>query len=220
CHASLARYDREAAPGECWPHASRPAACVGRRGVQPCHRLHLASVRYCSRAQVTLKLAPLLEDSEFLQLELGLPLGMVIEVQDDGGGSIAGPSCSRRSRADAKKTRVVITDALPGYSSFNNVKKGDLLRAITAYRTVLVNEGGYSAWKQVFAAELCLTSYTPVGEPMLKRLVFRCEGASYNDIKDAIQSHREGNSIATLIVERSRSVDDSNDRAVESESGD
>lgn len=41
---------------------------------------------------MTLKLAPLLEDSEFLQLELGLPLGMVIEVQDDGGGSIAGPS--------------------------------------------------------------------------------------------------------------------------------
>lgn len=56
----------------------------------------------------------------------------------------------------------MITDALPGYSSFNNVKKGDLLRAITAYRTVLVNEGGYSAWKQVFAAELCLLTFARI----------------------------------------------------------
>ena len=139
--------------------------------------------------KVQLKFSPLLRNSEFVQLELGLPLGMVIEVEDDGGGSIAGNWY--------QKTRVVVTGALPGYSSYRSVQEGDLLRAITAYRTVLVNEGGYSAWKQ-------LTSYTPVGEPKLKRLVFRCEGASYNDIKDAIQSHREGNSIASLIIERSR----------------
>ncbi|KAL1510572.1 hypothetical protein AB1Y20_006873 [Prymnesium parvum] len=140
--------------------------------------------------KVQLKLAPLLQDSEFLQLELRLPLGMVIDVREDGGGSVAGRWY--------QKTRVVVTDALPGYSSYGAVKQGDLLRAITAYRTVLINEGGYSAWKQ-------LTSYTPVGEPMLKRLIFRCEGASYNDIKDAIQSHREGNNIATLVIERARS---------------
>ena len=140
------------------------------------------------KGTASISLRPLLPNSEFVTLDLGLPLGMIIEVVDDGSGSVAGQWY--------QKTRVVVTDALPGYSSYGNVQKGDLLRALTAYRTVLVAPDGFSAWKQ-------MTSYTPVGEPELRRLVFKTEGASYDDIRDAIQSHREGNMIATLIIERS-----------------
>ena len=114
---------------------------------------------------------------------------MLIEVFDDGAGSIAGNWY--------QKTRVEITDALPGYSAYNTVQKGDLLRAVTAYRTVIVAPEGFSAWRQ-------LTSYTPVGDPELRRLIFKCEGASYDDVREAIASHREGNSIATLVIERPR----------------
>ena len=64
-------------------------------------------------------------NSEFLTLDLGLPLGMLIEVEDAGGGSAAGMWY--------QKTRVMVTDALPGYSSYRNVQKGDILRAVTAY---------------------------------------------------------------------------------------
>ena len=120
-----------------------------------------------------------------------MPLGMLIEVVDDGAPS----------GQWYQKTRVVVTDALPGYSAYSMVQKHDLLRAVTAYRTVIVAPEGFSAWRQ-------LTSYTPVGEPALRRLIFRCEGASYDDVREAIQSHREGNGIATLVIERPRSVCD------------
>merc|ERR1712070_1280377 len=93
----------------------------------------------------------------------------------EGGGSIAGQWY--------QKTNVIITDALPGYSAYGNVQKGDVLRALTAYRTVIVAPDGFNVWKQ-------LTSYNPVGSPELRRLIFRTDGASYNDVRDAIQSHR------------------------------
>ncbi len=63
----------------------------------------------------------------------------------------------------------------------------------------------------VSACLRCRTSqahviHAAVGKPMLKRLVCKCEGATYDDICEAIQSHREGNSIATLIIERARAA--------------
>lgn len=57
--------------------------------------------------------------AELIQLDLRLPLGMLIEVEDaEGGGSIAGQWY--------QKTNVIITDALPGYSAYGNVQKGDV----------------------------------------------------------------------------------------------
>lgn len=47
-----------------------------------------------------------------------------------------------------------------------------------------------------------MTSGTPVGKASLKRVVFRCDGATYANIRDAIASHRDGNGVVTLIVER------------------
>jgi hypothetical protein len=137
----------------------------------------------------TINFVPLLPDSEIFVMRLGLPLGMLIEVVEDGGSSIAGTWF--------QNTRVVIKDALPGYSACKSVQKGDLLRAVSAYRTVVVAPGGFSAWRQ-------LTSYTPVGEVQLRRLIFKTEGASYDDVRDAIKSHNEGDRIATLVIERAR----------------
>ena len=139
------------------------------------------------KGRVDINFKPLLPRSEIFQLNLGLPLGMLIEVEDDGGGSVAGRWY--------QKTRVLVTDALPGYSSYRQVRKGDIVRAVSAYRMVVTSPEGFNALKQ-------LASYTPVGETLLRRLIFRCDGASYNDVRDAIASHREGNSIATLVIER------------------
>lgn len=135
----------------------------------------------------TINFAPLLPNSDIFVLKLGLPLGMLIEVVEDGGASIAGNWF--------QNTRVVVQDALPGYSACRSVQKGDLLRAVSAYRTVVVAPEGFSAWRQ-------LTSYTPVGEMQLRRLIFKTEGASYDDVRDAIKSHNEGDRIATLVIER------------------
>ena len=58
---------------------------------------------------------------------------MLIEVEDaEGGGSIAGQWY--------QKTNVIITDALPGYSAYGNVQKGDVssLRPIFAHLCVCV----------------------------------------------------------------------------------
>ena len=44
-----------------------------------------------------------------------------------------------------------------------------------------------------------------MGEIRTKRLIFRTEGATYADVRDAISSHRVeegGNGIVTLVVER------------------
>mmetsp|Transcript_2625 Transcript_2625/g.5544 ORF Transcript_2625/g.5544 Transcript_2625/m.5544 type:complete len:231 (+) Transcript_2625:396-1088(+) len=144
------------------------------------------------KGRTPIKFTPVLPRSEIFQVDLRLPLGMLIEVEEDGSGSVAGMWY--------QKTRVVVADALPGFSAHGNVKKGDILRAVTAYRTVIVAPEGFSVWKQ-------LTSYSPVGSPELRRLIFRCEGAEYGDVRDAIQSHREGNSIVTVVIERP--IDDS-----------
>jgi hypothetical protein len=137
----------------------------------------------------TINFTPLLPDSDIFVLQLGLPLGMLIEVVEAGGGSIAGNWF--------QNTRVLVQDALPGYSACRSVQKGDLLRAVSAYRSVVVAPQGFSAWRQ-------LTSYKPVGEVQLRRLIFKTEGASYDDVRDAIKSHNEGNRIATLVIERAR----------------
>ena len=56
----------------------------------------------------------LLPRSELLQLELPVPLGLLIEERESDGA-------------------IVITGALPGFSAINQVEVGDLLRAVTAY---------------------------------------------------------------------------------------
>jgi len=119
---------------------------------------------------------PLLERSNLIVLdELRVPLGMLIEEADDG--------------------RIVVTGALPGYSAIGRIEPGDLIRAVTAYRGVVADA---PMWQQMM-------SYTPVGKVAMKRLIFRTEGARYQDVRDAIASHREeegGNSLVTLVVER------------------
>ena len=104
-----------------------------------------------------------------------MPLGLLIEQRDDG--------------------TIVVDGALPGYSSFGNVEVGDRVRAVSAYVEVL---GNAPMWQQ-------LASYTPVGTPELKRLIFRTEGATYRNVRDAIASHREGeggNGVVSLLLER------------------
>eukprot|EP00316_Scyphosphaera_apsteinii_P012645 CAMPEP_0119335648 /NCGR_PEP_ID=MMETSP1333-20130426/90023_1 /TAXON_ID=418940 /ORGANISM="Scyphosphaera apsteinii, Strain RCC1455" /LENGTH=226 /DNA_ID=CAMNT_0007346249 /DNA_START=202 /DNA_END=882 /DNA_ORIENTATION=- len=118
---------------------------------------------------------PLLKQSVLLQVDLPVPLGMVIEETDIG--------------------EIVITGALPGYSAIKQVEVGDLIRAVTAYREVLT---GAPMWQQVI-------SYTPVGKMETKRLIFRTEGATYADVRDSIASHRVeegGNGMVTLLLER------------------
>lgn len=60
---------------------------------------------------------PLLPRSVFVQLELRVPLGLVIEETEAG--------------------TIVVTGALPGYASAGQVEVGDQLRALTAYREVI-----------------------------------------------------------------------------------
>ena len=118
---------------------------------------------------------PLLPRSDFILLELRVPLGLLIEESDDA--------------------RIVVTDALPGYSAIKQVEKGDLVRAVTAYAQVA---GSAPMWQQV-------TSGTPLGDVSLKRLLFRTDDATYTDVRNAIASHRGsegGNDIVTLVLER------------------
>ena len=125
---------------------------------------------------------PKLARSDFILLDLKVPLGMLIE-ETEGGD-------------------IVVEGALPGYSSAGGdgepdlVQPGDLIRAVTAYRKVLA---GAPMWQQ-------LASYTPVGKLEMKRLIFRTEGATFADVRDAIASHRVeegGNGVVTLVLERS-----------------
>ena len=123
-----------------------------------------------------LKFRPMLDRSDLILIdELRVPLGMVIEEADDGS--------------------IVVQGALPGYSANGVVEPGDLIRAVTAYREVIADA---PMWQQMM-------SYTPVGKVALKRLIFRTEGARYDDVRDAIASHRQedgGNGLVTLVVER------------------
>ena len=117
---------------------------------------------------------PLLPRSDFILLELRVPLGLLIEESD---------------------ARIVVTDALPGYSAMKQVEKGDLVRAVTAYAQVA---GSAPMWQQV-------TSGTPLGDVSLKRLLFRTDDATYTDVRNAIASHRGsegGNDMVTLVLER------------------
>ena len=52
-------------------------------------------------------------------------------------------------------------------------------------------------WQQVI-------SYTPQGKMQLKRLFFRTEGATFEDVREAIASHREegANQTVSLVLER------------------
>jgi len=128
-----------------------------------------------------LSFTPKLDRSEFVLLELDLPLGMLIE--ETAGGDI------------------VVNGAMPGYSAAggreepDRVLPGDIVRAVTAYRQILA---GAPMWQQ-------LASYTPVGKLETKRLIFRTEGATFADVRGAIASHREddgGNGVVTLVLER------------------
>ena len=143
--------------------------------------------------KTTLKITPKLSNSEMITMDLGLPLGLLISVQEDGGGSVAGMWY--------QKTRVVVDDTLPGYSAHRVLRKGDLLRAVTGYRSVVLNPEGFNAFKQV-------TSGTPVGagnpqNVKLRRIIYKCDSATYDNVREAISSHNEGNRIATLVIERS-----------------
>ena len=75
------------------------------------------------------------------------------------------------------------------------VVSGDYLRAVTAFAEVV---GDAPMWQQV-------TSGTPIGDVALKRLIFKTEGATYRDVRDAIASHRQDglDERVTLVLERS-----------------
>lgn len=118
---------------------------------------------------------PNFERSEFIMVDLQLPLGIVIQVMPNGNTLVQG--------------------AYPGFRGFNTVQPGDLIRGLTGYRETV---GGAPMWRQ-------LISYGPVGTKALRRLFFKTEGATYPDIRDAVRSHRVddgGNGIVTLVLER------------------
>ena len=104
---------------------------------------------------------PLLPRSEFVLLDLRVPLGLLIEEVGSGGSTPAGP-------AGGDAGTIQVTGALPGFSAFKKVEEGDLLRAVTAYAAVA---GDAPMWQQV-------TSGTPVGDVASKRLIFKTDGAS------------------------------------------
>jgi hypothetical protein len=104
----------------------------------------------------------LLPRSELLQLQLRVPLGLLIE-------------------EDASTGRIVVTGALPGFSALGQVQAGDVIRAVTCYAEVV---SGAPMWQQV-------TSGTPMGTRALKRLAFTTEGATFNDVRAAIASCAE-----------------------------
>jgi hypothetical protein len=119
---------------------------------------------------------PILPRSDLIQLRLRVPLGLLIEES----GDIIG-----------------VTGCLPGdtYSALGQVMEGDLIRAVTSYRDVVT---GAPMWRQ-------MTSYTPVGTVQRKRLIFKTEGATYADVRDAIASHRAdagGDGCVLLVIER------------------
>lgn len=120
---------------------------------------------------------PLLPRSEMLLVERRVPLGMLIEQRD----------------ADST---IVVTGALPGFSTAGVVEEGDIVRAVSAYAMVA---GDAPMWQQV-------TSGTPIGDVTLRRLVFRTdERTRFADVRDAIASHRQGeacNETVTLVLER------------------
>jgi hypothetical protein len=131
------------------------------------------------KGETSVVFTPLLSRSVFVQVDLRVPLGMVIEETE---------------KDDPFPGRVIVTGALPGYSANGKVLAGDFVRGVTAYRTIMT---GAPMWQQVI-------SYTPQGKMQLKRLFFRTEGATFEDVREAIASHREegANQTVSLVLER------------------
>ena len=94
---------------------------------------------------------PLLPRSEFVLLELRVPLGLLIEEQQltSGGSTPAEAAALGVGAAGGGAGTIQVTGALPGYSAFNKVEKGDLLRAVTVYAAVA---GSGPMWQQVASA--------------------------------------------------------------------
>ena len=98
---------------------------------------------------------PLLPRSEFVQLDLRVPLGLVIEerqlsspqqqlIDELAAGGSGGPTPAGAAAGGSVGT-IEVTGALPGYSAFEQVEQGDLLRAVTAYAAVA---GDAPMWQQ------------------------------------------------------------------------
>lgn len=131
------------------------------------------------KGQTSVVFKPLMSRSVFVQVDLRVPLGLVIEETEQD---------------HPYPGRVMVTGALPGYSAIGQVEVGDYVRGLTAYRQVMT---GAPMWQQVI-------SYTPQGKMQLKRLFFRTEGATFEDVREAIASHREegANQTVSLVLER------------------
>ena len=98
---------------------------------------------------------PLLPRSEFVLLELRVPLGLLIEEQQLSSpqqlllDELASGGSAPAGAAGGGAGTILVTGALPGYSAFNKVEKGDLLRAVTVYAAVA---GSGPMWQQVASA--------------------------------------------------------------------
>ena len=81
---------------------------------------------------------PLLARSDLLQLQLRVPLGLLIEerkLTDVVGAATASGTGGKRP-----SSTIVVTGALPGtFGAFNAVEEGDLVRGVTAYSQVVGN---------------------------------------------------------------------------------
>ena len=98
---------------------------------------------------------PLLPRSEFVLLELRVPLGLLIEEQQLSSpqqllvDELASGGSTPAGAVGGGAGTIQVTGALPGFSAFNKVEKGDLLRAVTAYAAVA---GDAPMWQQVASA--------------------------------------------------------------------
>ena len=94
---------------------------------------------------------PLLPRSEFVQLDLRVPLGLVIEERQLSSpqqqliDELASGGPTPAGAAGGSVGTIEVTGALPGYSAFEQVEQGDLLRAVTAYAAVA---GDAPMWQQ------------------------------------------------------------------------
>ena len=118
---------------------------------------------------------PLLPRSEFVQLDLRVPLGLVIEerqlsspqqqlIDELAAGGSGGPTPAGAAAGGSVGT-IEVTGALPGYSAFEKVEQGDLLRAVTAYAAVA---GDAPMWQQALYLPISPLSplICPVPAPM------------------------------------------------------
>ena len=115
---------------------------------------------------------PLLPRSEFVQLDLRVPLGLVIEERQLSSPQqqlidelAAGGPAPAGGAAGGSVGTIEVTGALPGYSAFEKVEQGDLLRAVTAYAAVA---GDAPMWQQALYLPISPLSplICPVPAPM------------------------------------------------------